>query len=257
MSTSHALERYENQVLLGARMVREYYYPDRQKNLPDWILIFAIRDLLKMRSETSPEELFELLIVQSKVKTQGQLSRYLAASITANAKAADPAEASVYTGSRKFSFAKLSAMAAYITLHGKKVCRTKLNKLLFYSDFVNYFLHGHSISGSRYVRHRFGPALDRYESMVSTLKYTGVIRVKNESGSEESIVARDKSLVETLSIQEMVTIQWVLANLRSMTASEISQYSRRESAYRFTRQDDYIAYEYARILRKLPSRSVR
>lgn len=260
MSTSHAVEHDENQILLGARLVREYYYPKRKTKLPDWVLIFAIKDLLKSRPGTLPDELYDVLIGQTDIKSQGHLSRYLAATIVSDVTAGDTGEAdtmrsSVFTGGRKFSFEKISAMAAYITYRGRDICKNKLDKLLFYGDFVNYYLYGISISGAKYVRHRFGPVMDHYESILKTLEYTGTVQRSDGCDGETRFTSHDDSMTEILTVLETVSLYWVLANFGSMTASELNQISTREIAHRFTRQDDYIAYEYAKLLRKLPERS--
>lgn len=238
-------------------MVREYYYPNG-KGLPDWILVFAIRDLLRLRPETdtTPENLFDLLITQSWIKSH--LSRYTAASITSEVRnekstKAFAAEVSVFTGARKFSLVTISGMAAYLTSRGQKICKTRLNKLFFYSDFVHYYLHGCSISGAKYVRDRLGPVLYRYESVFKTLEFTGVLPM-NENEKEGELIGRNESLIGALTLLEIVTMHWVLAHFGSMTASELSRFSHHESAYRFTRQDDYIAYEYAKLLQTLPEK---
>lgn len=257
-NVTEALESRDNQILLAARMVREHYYPKRRKNLPDWILVLAVRDMLDMLPNASPEELFEYLIAQPRIKAH--MSRYMAASLVAEATAErtnkDSAEVSVYTGARKFSFEKIAAMTAYITSNGQKTSRIKLDKLLFYCDFVSYFLHGHSISGAKYVRHSQGPEIDQYESILKTLRFSGVIKIENESDIGENIVAHDQTMVGNLSIVETITMYWVLTNIGAMSSAEISRYSNNESAYRFTRQGEYIAYEYAGLLQKLPARSM-
>jgi hypothetical protein len=85
--------------------------------------------------------------------------------------------ADVFTGHRVSSFEKLAAMTAYIARHGRHVYKTKLNKLLFYSDFVNYHLNGVSISGARYVHLPFGPVPDRYEQMLRNLELIGTLQI--------------------------------------------------------------------------------
>lgn len=252
------LECSENQILLAARMVREYYYPNRKNNIPDWILVFAIRDLLTLlpETETTPENLFDLLITQSRIKKH--LSRYTAASITSQARNersnnANSAEVSVFTGTRTFSLVTISGMVAYLTSRGQKICKTRLNKLLFYSDFVHYFLHGRSISGAKYVRDRSGPVLYRHESVFKTMEFTGVLQT-NWDGKGNELIARDESLIGTLTLLEIVTMHWVFSHFGSMAAAELNQYSYSESAYRFSRQGDYIAYEYAKLLQTLPDK---
>jgi hypothetical protein len=251
MSTSHVLEHHENKILLGARLVREYYYPDRQNSLPDWILILAVRDMLWGQSQSSPEDLVDLLITQAKIKSQGHMSRYLAASVISDLRP----EVNVFTGGIGFSFEKLSAMAAYFTARGQTISNAKLNHLLFYGDFINYYLYGASISGARYVRKTSSPELSGYESALKTLMYTGVLRGAGGYNTELLVIGADDSVTDRLTVLETVTLHWVAANFGYMTTSEIKQHSQNEWVYRFTRQDDSIPYEYARILQILPERS--
>jgi len=78
-------------------------------------------------------------------------------------------EESVFTGFRMFSPAKLSAMAVYIAQRGEQIYKNKLNKLLFYSDFINFYLYGRSISGSKYVHVPFGPVPQKYGEVLAQL----------------------------------------------------------------------------------------
>src|SRR4051812_32069251 len=108
----------ENQVLLAARMVREHYYPDAGTYTPEWVLVLAIRDLLRSHPASSPEELFERLITRSEIKSRGQLSRYVASSLITRISLGETGTvhdsgASVFSGSRKFSFGKLSAVVSF------------------------------------------------------------------------------------------------------------------------------------------------
>jgi hypothetical protein len=160
----------------------------------------------------------------------------------------------VFTGHRVFSFEKLAAMTAYIARHGRNVYKTKLNKLLFYCDFVNYHLNGVSISGARYVHLPFGPVPDRYEQTLKNLEMIGTLQISKGRGFE-LISAGDDPLPDTLSQQERATIDWVLERFGSMSASEISEYSHRERAYKDTRPGECIAYEYAKFFQSLPERA--
>ena len=54
-------------------------------------------------------------------------------------------------------------MIAHIASSESDIYKTKLNKLLFYSDFINYYLNGTSISGAKYVHLPYGPVPDSYK----------------------------------------------------------------------------------------------
>jgi len=248
----------ENRVLVTARLVREHYFPGSEKYSADWILIPAIRDLMELRPSASPHELFQQLVVPSSNQPARLMSRYVIASLTAKLKVPDDPrrgdiDVNVFNGGRKFSISRVSAMVSFFASR-ERVCKTKLNQLLFYSDFVNYLSFGRSISGARYVRHHGGPVLEKFDSILKTLVYTGVLRVDDRTGDDEELVVANEHSLEDLSLLAIVTLHWVHVNFNTMTVSEISEHSQLESAHRFTPQDEYIAYEYSRLLNKLPEK---
>ncbi len=258
MINNQTLESDENQILLAARMVREYYYPNRETQSADWILILALREMLVSRPDASPEDLFEQLVTQSKIKLRGQLSRYVAQSFTSALPSigidkANPMESSIFNGGRRFSLVKLSSMASFFAGKAKHVSKAKLNLLLFYADFANYFSYGHSISGGRYVRQRTAAALYQYDSILKALEYSGIVRMKNRRIEN---IASDRQVFDNVSFLELITLHGVLTNFGEMTTSEMVEYARKDSVYRFTRLDDFIAYEYARLLKQLPEKII-
>jgi len=248
----------DNRVLVTARLVREHYFPGSEKYSADWILIPAIRDLMKLRPSASPHELFQQLVSSPSNQPPRLMSRYVIASLTAELKVPDDPrrvdiDVNVFNGGRKFSFARVSAMASFFASR-ERVCNTKLNQLLFYSDFINYLSFGRSISGARYVRHRSGPVLEKFESILKTLVYAGVLTVQAGPDDHEELVAANEHSLEDLSLLAIVTLHWVHANFNTMTVSEINEHSQLETVHCFTPQDEYIAYEYSQLLKKLPEK---
>ena len=69
----------------------------------------------------------------------------------------------------------------------------------------------------------------------------------------EVIRAKDEPITAVLNNRERETIDWVLENFGKMSAADISEFSHREKAYRFTKGGELIAYEYAKFFQKLPT----
>jgi len=159
--------------------------------------------------------------------------------------------AEMFTGSLPFSFGKLAAMTKYIAARGNNISKTKLNKLLFYGDFAHYFLHGRSISGSRYLHMHFGPVAEYYRETLDTLSEESKLQTTRTHGHDE-LSAESGEALDVLTFFEIATLDWVLNNFSYMTAHEISEFSHDEKAFRFTRQGEFIPYEFAKYLRKLP-----
>jgi len=166
-----------------------------------------------------------------------------------------PEGASVFTGRRQFSLEKMAAMISYFAERTTDLYKTKLNKLLFYADFTNYHLNGNSISGSRYVHLPYGPVPDGYEDTLDTLNHYGVIDIQKQN-SADLVRAGENPAKPFLTDQEIATLDWVLAEFGSLSASQLTELSHREKAYRFTKTGEEIAYEYAKFFENLPSENV-
>jgi len=70
---------------------------------------------------------------------------------------------SVYTGHLKFSEEMLENMILYFASQADGVLKTKLNKLLWYADFLHYDIYSVSITGTAYVPLPQGPVPDDYD----------------------------------------------------------------------------------------------
>jgi uncharacterized phage-associated protein len=163
------------------------------------------------------------------------------------------AEATVFSGYRAFSLEKMAAMVSYLSTRTQDLYKTKLNKLLFYSDFANYYLHGFSISGSRYVHLPYGPVPEGYEETLETLNHYGVVNISRQNSSD-LVQSGENSTIEFLTSEEVQSLDWVLETYGRMSASQLTEISHRERAYKNTRTGEEIAYEYAKFLYKLPEK---
>jgi len=211
----------------------------------------ALRRWFEDRVETAAEDIEDLLTSPFRKEAQ-QFGRMLTQVFRETQLPAKTAEESVFTGFRVFSAAKLAAMISYLAQKGHSVYKTKLNKLLFYSDFINFYRHGYSISGSRYVHLPFGPVPDRYERMISDSVMSGKIRVSGSPGDAQLIQPGPDAAVDELTAPEIETLDWVLENYGKMSAGEITEQSHKEKAYRFTKPGEEVAYEYAKFFEMLP-----
>ncbi|HUR98104.1 MAG TPA: Panacea domain-containing protein [Pyrinomonadaceae bacterium] len=170
------------------------------------------------------------------------------------AAAASEPESTVFSGYRAFSLEKMAAMVSYLSARTTDLYKTKLNKLLFYSDFANFYLTGTSISGSRYLHLPYGPVPEAYEETLETLNHYGVIDISRQN-SAELVRSGENSTVEFLTSEEVQSLEWALATYGRMTATQLTEISHRERAYKNTRTGEEIAYEYAKFLYKLPDKT--
>lgn len=158
----------------------------------------------------------------------------------------EPDESSGY---QKLNLAKLFNAIIYLCVGG--VLKTKLNKLLFYSDFLFYKKNTISITGARYARITFGPVLDNYDHYFATIVDEKLLEVDEvifgDYWGEEyrALVGPDVAL---FSRSELETLDFVKNYFMKFTAGEIRDFSHKEKGYQDTSNGDLISYKYASYL---------
>lgn len=123
---------------------------------------------------------------------------------------------------------------------------TKLNKILFFSDFITYSRTGKSITGSTYQRLEFGPAprelMPTQESLVAEL--SAVVQVRNAHGYPQKrlIPMRDPDL-SIFGGQEIAVIDEVMENLSDYDGSQVSELSHKFPGWQLAKMKEEIPYE--------------
>jgi len=160
------------------------------------------------------------------------------------------------TGNTDFSPNKLIKLIVYITQKAvSKINKTKLNKLLFYCDFLHYKHYGKSITGITYVHLPYGPCPENFQTLFSLLADGGLISIKEHMHPDSMIVEeivnigeKGKDLKVDFSESELAVVNYVMSALSSKTANELTNISHKEKAYTCTRDGDQINYEFAKYL---------
>lgn len=160
---------------------------------------------------------------------------------------------SIFEGNRPYSHTKYAAMMEYLTGKGIHVYKTSLNKLLFYSDLTMFYLTNHGISGAVYHNRPFGPVADSAEPLLNSLVAREKVQIDPRL---KTYVANEGELSAALSPEEKKVLDWVAATYGDMKASEISEHSHREMAYKFTEPNEPIAYAYGKFFERLPPKDL-
>ena len=157
----------------------------------------------------------------------------------------------IYTGFRKPDFDKLAQMVIYFA-EKMRPYKTKMNKLLFYADFICFRRTGFSISGVQYVAIDYGPVPNNFQSIFEYLTNKGFIeRViqSYEPGREGTQFAPvqahefDKTLfTET----ELEVLNHVANRFKDLTSTKIMELSHLEPAWiKNENNKSLISYELA------------
>ncbi|MBE9465492.1 type II toxin-antitoxin system antitoxin SocA domain-containing protein [Dyadobacter subterraneus] len=85
------------------------------------------------------------------------------------------------TGYKTLDLDKVSGIISYFnTVHAISLCKTKLNKLLFYTDFNAYQVYGYSMSGLSYQAIQYGPVPFRYDRLYLKLCESEKITIREK-----------------------------------------------------------------------------
>lgn len=159
-------------------------------------------------------------------------------------------EADDFTGFRKFDLEKMKNMILLI-LEFHSTFATKINKLLWYMDFLFFNKYSVSIAGNIYFHYPYGPVPNGYELILGMMQKEGLIEkegiVRYESIQEllKPLVVSDKTF---FSEEELAVMQFVLEKFEDFSCSQISEYSHKESAYMQTSVGKPISYSFAKDL---------
>ena len=159
------------------------------------------------------------------------------------------------SGFKEYDLEKLKNMILYLVKRLDEVLKTKLNKLLWYCDFLHFKETSVSITGAQYVRLPLGPVPDHYELIFANMIHEGLlseseIPYQTKDGEvlgEEytALVEPDESLFSEKEIQVMNSIA---DTFRDYTSTGIKDKSHQETAYTKCQDGDIISYEYAKKL---------
>lgn len=145
-----------------------------------------------------------------------------------------PKEIRSDTGYVKPDLGKFVHMVLFF-LKDENLYKTKLNKLLFYSDFYFYKENVRAISGSRYRASDFGPVPSEYDAIYNWLMKKNIIKAKEEfniyvvSESLSANLSFDKSLFNE---NELATLEYVKKKFKGFNATQMKEYSHKETAWK-------------------------
>ena len=146
---------------------------------------------------------------------------------------------SVYNGFGQMNVEKVSEMVKFFICKEDGLFPTKLNKEMFYADFLQYKLHGQSISGLQYQAIQYGPVPVHYDTVYDNI----------DGISKEIVVAHDMEStrlscsscdISVFSEQELKTLNDVLAKIRPMSTQEVIDRSHLEDAWQHYRDGNQL-----------------
>ena len=151
-------------------------------------------------------------------------------------------------GFKGFDYEKLCAMVLYFANKCTGLLKTKLMKLLNYSDMVFYKENGISISGLKYAHLPYGPVPDNFDMILGKMAadHLAHIEVIYDGAYERHQVIPEREIPEgVLSDAEIEVLNRIYEKFKYYGSVEVSEYSHKEKGYIETKTGQIISYTYA------------
>jgi hypothetical protein len=123
---------------------------------------------------------------------------------------------------------------------------TKLNKILFFCDFLSYRAYGEPITGQRYFKLPFGPAPRALVPVVQELiEEEACIKVQRSrfGRPQETLFAKREARLEVFTSRDIALADYVLRQLRGNDAKEVSDLSHEFIGWHLAGDQEDIPYE--------------
>lgn len=143
---------------------------------------------------------------------------------------------STFTGFVKPSVDKFAEMVLFFSQELKPL-KTKLNKLLFYADFLHFQQTGFSISGVKYIAIQMGPVPNNFQSLYEYVANKDFVEIVNISFADEIVgeqfVPTSKKLFDTslFSSSELEILNVVCQRFKDTSTRKIIDISHQETAW--------------------------
>ncbi|MEO0895984.1 MAG: type II toxin-antitoxin system antitoxin SocA domain-containing protein [Bacteroidota bacterium] len=143
-------------------------------------------------------------------------------------------EANAFTGYVKPNFEKVANFVLYFA-HQLQPLKTKLNKLLFYSDFFHFKQTGYSISGCNYRAIPFGPVPSHFHELFGILDGEAYIKIEEElfdhGGTGERFVPVKEFKPELFNQEELDSMEKVVEAFKEKRTREMIDLSHEEAGW--------------------------
>ena len=145
-------------------------------------------------------------------------------------------ESGIFTGYRTPSLTRLIEMIVYFTASCKP-WKTKMNKLLFYADFLHYRLKGVGISGAEYMAIQMGPVPLNFSSIFEYAAMRDEVDISfyefDNGGIGEAFLPNPERPFDptVFSEDELSSMRMVVDKFKHLSTEEVIQISHNEPAW--------------------------
>lgn len=165
--------------------------------------------------------------------------------------------ADIYSGYRNPNLEKFTEMVVYFS---EKIApyKTKMNKLLFYADFLMFKKTCFSISGLRYGAINMGPVPNNFQSIFEYLSNTNEVEIhitefpQGYTGEQFKMRPNRPFNAKLFTATELAVLENVATVFKSTSTTDIIELSHMEDAWKKNEKNkSVISYEYAFQLKQI------
>ena len=129
------------------------------------------------------------------------------------------------------SLNRLKNILLYVLEHCTDVFCTKMNKILFYADFLAYRRHGMALTGLSYKAITYGPVPERWDRVYS--QFDEIVQELRSYGEKEGHILTAEAQADTtvLTPNEIRILEEICSRFSNCTSSELSNMSHLETAW--------------------------
>lgn len=123
----------------------------------------------------------------------------------------------------------------------------KLNKILFYADFISFAEYGEPITGVRYKKCPLGPVPTALKPLRKKMEADGEIVIRKRTylgGTQHRVIPVREPRFEKLSARDIALVDHIIETFADHSGSEMSELSH-DRAWRNASEGDAIPYEAA------------
>jgi len=133
---------------------------------------------------------------------------------------------------------------------------TKLNKILFYADFVQYGRTESSITAAQYYHENHGPAAPEIVSAIKELEREKAAKVvKGRFAGQKRLKPLREPDTSLFTDGELAVLSGTVDMLRSMSASQVREWSHTLNPWEITEHGEAIPYYLVYVMKSLPVES--
>lgn len=159
----------------------------------------------------------------------------------------------INNGYAALSISKIKSVFLYFIEKEHGVFITKMNKLLFYTDFFSYRECGKSMTGLRYKAIQYGPVPVRWDRIYSFYEDINQEIVVFSDGREGTMLTSNLSPdLSDLSEEEQRILEAVYLRFQNESPTKISETSHQEEAWKkYINRDEIISFDMAFCLKAI------